>query len=238
MGIADFDQTLSRFGLEKLKQLVDLTLDSNGKIAVTRDGDWQMGELRVNALFRLVGRWRISQPTIDELTRMWRVATIEAHAIEGRPDRATIMSDPTGYWRDEESLVELRENAAILAGSIFVVVSNLTERFRKDLNTPRNGAAAPSSPQQPFDALVWAAAANFRHYDEWAGLSTIERKQRQSLKVLCPYLGIPIEEPKGVPGIRDNACSDVLRKLSAESDRDLHQRLFDYAKSAACYDQL
>lgn len=154
MGIADYDETLSAFGLEKLKKRAGLVLTETGGLALTRDGHLQLGEPRINALLRLVGRWRISQSTIDELTRMWRGATNGAHGIQWRPDRATLSSDPAAYWRDEESIAELRENAAILAGSIFVVVSNLIERFRKDLNAPQNGATAPNSTQQSFNALV------------------------------------------------------------------------------------
>lgn len=50
MRIMDYDQARVLFDLSKLKTKgpVDLTVDANGNIAITRDGDLQMGEARVN----------------------------------------------------------------------------------------------------------------------------------------------------------------------------------------------
>jgi hypothetical protein len=67
MILPDYNQTLERFGLDVLKVTCDLVLDDNGNIAKTRDGDLQFGAPKHNALFRLVERWRVSQPTIDSL---------------------------------------------------------------------------------------------------------------------------------------------------------------------------
>ena len=49
MRIMDHDQARVLFDLSKLKTKgpVDLTVDANGNIAITRDGDLQMGEARV-----------------------------------------------------------------------------------------------------------------------------------------------------------------------------------------------
>jgi len=40
-----FDQTLSRFGIESLKKGLDLQLTPEGTIALTRDGDLQLGDI-------------------------------------------------------------------------------------------------------------------------------------------------------------------------------------------------
>ena len=65
MPVLGYLEALDRFGLPELKQ-GDLQI-KDGNIAVTADGDWQFGNTRINALFRHVERWRLNQPTRDEL---------------------------------------------------------------------------------------------------------------------------------------------------------------------------
>ncbi|MBK7301100.1 MAG: hypothetical protein IPI79_12675 [Moraxellaceae bacterium] len=76
MPLEGYNETLARFQLEKLKVCADLHVDKSGNIAITRDGDLQMGNTQVNAMFRLVERWRHSESTINEL-----VAKVQALSI-------------------------------------------------------------------------------------------------------------------------------------------------------------
>jgi len=234
MRITDYDQALSLFDLSKLKSkgLGDLQLDADGNIAQARDGDWQMGPQRVNALFRLVERWRVSQFTIDELFNAWRGAADERNAMQSQSNHTSLVLNPQQYWTNAESIAELGENSGILAGTIFVVLDNLVQRFRQDLGET---TIAAYSAQQPFDAVIHAAAANFRHYDEWATSKVITPQQKRSIAAVCSYLSVPIEGANGAPGIRSNVCSTVLEKLSEDSATNLHRKLFDYAKATAHY---
>jgi hypothetical protein len=191
-----------------------------------------MGSQRVNALFRLVERWRVSQFTIDELFNAWRGATDEHKAMQSQSNHASLVLNPQQYWTNAESMAELGENSGILAGTIFIVLDNLVQRFRQDLG---DAAIAAYSARQRFDTVIHAAAANFRHYDEWATSKVITRKQKPSIAEVCSYLSVPIEGANGAPGIRSNVCSAVLEKLSEGSAADLHRKLFDYAKATAHY---
>ena len=240
MRIMDYDQALVLFDLSKLKTkgLVDLTVDANGNIAITRDGDLQMGEARVNALFRLLERWRISQFTVDELYATWRSTSDELKAIQCQHHNSSLMADPRKFHSEAESISELEENSGILAGAIFVVLSNLLQRFKQDLEITQSPTAASTQTQPPFDAVIVAAAANFRHYDEWAGSGVISPQQQKSVSVLCRFLGMQPKGPNERPAIRSNVCRAALDKLSEGATETLHRKLFDYAKAAARYEAL
>ena len=67
MPLKEYDETLAQFQLENLRNRIDLQVDKNGNIAMTRDGQLQMGNTQSNAIFRLVERWRESESTINEL---------------------------------------------------------------------------------------------------------------------------------------------------------------------------
>lgn len=240
MRITDYDQALVLFDLSKLKTkgLVDLAVDANGNIAITRDGDLQMGEARVNALFRLLERWRISQFTVDELYATWRGTRDELNTIRSQHHNSSLVADPRKFNSEAESISELEENSGILAGAIFVVLNNLLQRFKQDLEIPQSPTAASTSTQSTFEAVIMAAAANFRHYDEWAGSSVTNSQQQKSVSVLCHFLGMQPNGTSGRPAIRSNVCGLVLEKLSDDAVETLHRKLFDYAKAAARYEAL
>jgi hypothetical protein len=80
-----------------------------------------------------------------------------------------------------------------------------------------------------------AAAANFRHYDEWAASKVPNSKQKLSIKVLCGLLNEPIQTKYGFPTIRENVCGKILMVISRGSIDTLHEITFDYAKSLAKY---
>ena len=240
MRMTDYDQALAVFDLSKLKTkgLVDLHLDANGNIAMTRDGDLQMGEARVNALFRLLERWRISQFTVDELYATWRSTREELKTIRSQHKNSSLVTDPRKFHSEAESISELEENSGILAGAIFVVLNNLLQRFKQDLDISQSPTAGSTSTQPPFEAVIMAAAANLRHYDEWAGSHATNSQQQKSVSVLCHFLGMQPNGASGRPAIRSNVCGLVLEKLSDDAVETLYRKLFDCAKAAARYEAL
>ncbi|MCP3048827.1 hypothetical protein K6X13_17270 [Xanthomonas euvesicatoria pv. allii] len=240
MPLLSFDQTLSRFGLEKLKSGLDLQLTASGDLASTEDGDVQMGDSRSNGLFRFVERWRQTEPAIAHLFGPMAEATIR---IEGlRMDResgqsASLVEDPAAYHEINDRTIEAALTASTLAGSIAVLLHNLFDRLQRDLGASDSdvSSADPKFCGFSFALIFKAAAANFRHYDEWARAKSPDGQQRRSMEVLCALLGKQITDAYGLPAIRSNVCDSVLKIVSGGSIDALHQRTFDYAKSLAKY---
>jgi hypothetical protein len=77
-----------------------------------------------------------------------------------------------------------------------------------------------------------AAAANFRHHDEWARARTLGNVQRGSMEPLCAILGLDLWT-QGRPTVRTNVCRETLMRISDGSVDRLHQLTFDYAKALA-----
>lgn len=77
-----------------------------------------------------------------------------------------------------------------------------------------------------------AAAANFRHHDEWARAMKIDDRQRTSMEPLCAILGKDLWT-QGRPTLRTNVCREVLLKVSKGSTDRLYRLMFEYAKALA-----
>jgi hypothetical protein len=132
-----FDLTLSRFGLEGLKSKLDLQLTETGDIAVTRDGDLQLGNTQANALFRFVERWRHSESTIAELFGPMLRAHRTMENLSGARERGegpSLSQMLQSYHDETETIVESQLISSTLAGSIAVILNSLLQRLRLDLN--------------------------------------------------------------------------------------------------------
>ncbi len=240
MPLQDFDKTLLRFGLEKLKNGLDLQLSASGDIAVTRDGDLQLGDTQANALFRLVERWRHSESTITELFNPMARAARRLDELSGARERGegpSLGLATQMYHEATEAIIESQLISSTLAGSIFVILNNLLQRLRLDLNASNDEWRLSTPKIRNFSAgeIFAAAAANFRHCDEWATTKVPDSKQKISMKVLCGLLNAPIQTKRGEPTIRTNVCGNVLMLISQGSVETLHEITFDFAKSLAKY---
>lgn len=234
----DFDLALSRFGLEQLKSRLDLQLTKTGDIAITRDGDLQLGDTQANALFRFVERWRYSESTIAELfgqlvqaDRMLEELSVAREKGEG----PSLCQTPKAYHDVTEAIVESQFISSTLAGSIAVILNNLLQRLKSDINASNADwfSSAPLIKGVSVGEIFSAAAANFRHYDEWAATRTPGDRQMASMRVLCGVLDVPVLTTHGFPTIRNNVCGKVLMLISRGSIDTLHEAVFDYAKSLA-----
>jgi hypothetical protein len=87
-----FDQTLSQFGLENLKYGLDLQLTKSGDIALTRDGDLQLGKPRANGMFRFIERWRQSESAITELFGPMAKAATKLESLSSARERGAASS--------------------------------------------------------------------------------------------------------------------------------------------------
>ncbi|WP_161786476.1 hypothetical protein [Methylobacter sp. BBA5.1] len=240
MALQGFDLTLSRFGLENLKNGLDLQVTKSGDIAITRDGDLQLGKPCANGMFRFIERWRQSECTITELyTPMAHAATSfeSLSAARDRGEGPALWQNPQAYHEVTDSIIESQLVASTLAGSIAVILNSLFHRLKLDLNASEDEwrLATPAFSGFSLGEIFAAAAANFRHYDEWAAAKSPSAQQLVSMKVLCGLLNMPIKTAKGFPTIRTNVCGSVLMLISQGSIETLHQITVSYAKSLAKY---
>lgn len=234
----DYDQTLARFGLESLKSELDLQVTKGGDIAITRDGDLQLGNSRTNGMFRFIERWRQSESAITELFEpMTRAAeTLESLSSARKNGSGPSLSrNPKEYHEATDSIFEAQLVSATLAGAIAVIQHNLLFRLKLDLNASEDEwrKASPAFGGYSLGEIFSAAAANFRHYDEWASTKSPTAQQLASMKVLCSLLHVPVLTAHGHPSIRTNVCGRVLMLLSGGSIDTLHQLTVEYAKSLA-----
>jgi hypothetical protein len=234
----DFDQTLARFGLESLKSGLDLQITKGGDIAVTRDGNLQLGNSRTNGMFRFIERWRQSESAIEELFGPMERAAEKLESLSSARENGTgpsLSRNPQEYHEATDAIVEAQLVSATLAGAIAVIQHNLLIRLKLDLNASEDEwrKASPAFGGHSLGEIFSAAAANFRHYDEWASTKSPTSQQLVSMKVLCSLLNLPVHTAHGHPSIRTNVCGRVLMLLSRGSIDTLHQLTVEYAKSLA-----
>jgi hypothetical protein len=234
MSVLGYYVTLDRFGLEELRRGGDLQV-KDGDLAVTADGDLQFGDTKFNGLFRFVERWRINQPTLDELFESMLVTSQRLQdVLQARKQGIgpSLSRDAAAFHEETESIGDYESGSSVFAGAILVVLNNLLQRLKKDLGAPEHRwkSAEPKIGGYSIGAVFSAAAANFRHYDEWARTRSINPTQSVSIEVLCAILARPVVT-NGFAAIRTNVCREVLMTVSGGSVDRLHEVTFDYAKA-------
>ena len=238
MPLPNYEETLKRFGLERLQSgIVDLTLDEKGNIAQGRDQSLKVGDTKTNALFVFVESWRQIDSTVSTLFESIRTASKQLHDLETARqcgNGVSISIDPRAYHAETDSILECQSICSVLAGSIFVVLSNLLLRLRGDLGINKKSDTWKKSgtiiKNHSFGEIIEASANNFRHCDEWACAKTPTDQQRSSMEVLCNVLDLPLEGKDSYPTIRKNVCDKILSRISDDSVDELYQRMFDFAK--------
>lgn len=233
MRLPDYNETLTRYGLERLKG-GDLQV-RGGNIAITADGDLQFGDIATNALFRLVQRWRAHQPTLNDLFSVVQLhsqrhsATLEARRSGFSPSLVTALAE---FHEENDCLAMDESGASIYAGTICLVVNNLLQRFKTDVQTTDDAwrGAEPILGGEPLGEIFAAAANNFRHHDEWARTHQPTSRQMRSISVLQHVLGMKASSTD-MQRIRTNLCSEVILLISEGEVGKLHERMFAYAKS-------
>lgn len=238
MPVTKYHEVIQKFDLEKIISGIDLQLTKSGDIALTRDGDLQMGNTKQNATFRMVERWRKSESTINHLFGVMQDSYKKYHElVDGRKlDNGTLLlSNPNKYHEETESIIENKLVASTLSGSIFVVLDGLLIRFKKDLNADelKWSSAPPLINGISFGVLCSAAAANFRHYDEWASVKVPTDQQSKSMNVLCTALSLSVFDSHSYPTIRHNVCDQVMEKITNSSVDYLHEITFQFVKALA-----
>jgi hypothetical protein len=236
--IPDYLETLSRFGLQRLNSgEADSILDAAGNIAVTRDGDFQVGGAAVNAMFRLVERWRV----IDQATRALFLQIKNAESLASAMTADTAGQLTLGkvklYLETQEQVAAVKEMVASFAGTVFVTLNNTLQRFREDIGINESDAKWTSSgrliQEHSIGEIASAASAKFRHYDEWAATSTPTTQQLRSMRVIAKVLGYDATDQRGHPTLRANVCDRMLAPVCGGSPDSLTERMFEYCKAIA-----
>lgn len=235
MPVVDYFETLDRFGLLELKSGGDLQI-KDGDIATTRDGDLKLGDDRFNALFRLVQRWRLNESAIGDLFANTEVYAQRLTQVMGERSNGigpSLGADPEAFHEMTDVIGESESGASVFAGSILVVMNNLLQRFKFDLNVSREKwcSSAPHFSGYSLGEVISAAAANFRHHDEWASSPHPTNQQLVSMNILAPILGVQAIDERGFRTIRSNVCREILEALSAGSVEHLHSHLFKFAQN-------
>jgi hypothetical protein len=218
----------------------DLQVTASGDIAITSDGDLKFGNDRVNAMHRLVQRWCFNAPTLAGLFRL----VVHAQATKQQLDDEMNVIAPVAFHtvQNTERFHDINSESAAhnfggaaCSGAIMVVLDNLLMRFKVDLNTTRD-KWEKSSPQigcRSLGAIIAAAAANFRHHDEWARSNLPNKQQLRSIEVIAAALKQPIApDGKGHP-FRSNVCPQLLEAVSGGNFEQLNERFFAFAKDLA-----
>lgn len=235
MPVIDYFETLDRFGLLELKSGGDLQI-KDGDIATTRDGDLKLGDDRFNAIFRLVQRWRLNESAIGDLFANTEVYAQRLTQVMGERSNGigpSLGGTPEAFHEMTDVIGESESGASVFAGSILVVMNNLLQRFKLDLNVSREKwcSSAPHFSGHSLGEVVAAASANFRHHDEWASSPQPNKQQMASMNILAPILGVPPVNERGFRTIRSNVCREILGVLSSGSVEQLHSHLFKFAQN-------
>jgi hypothetical protein len=211
------------------------------EVGLTRDGDLKWGDDRCNAMHRLVGRWCFNARIVETL---FGLVTEERNrkqqAERERDDVASIaFANPEMAEKFRtlgEDIGDAEFGGATCAGAIVVVLNNLLQRYKGDLGgiSPKWGGIAPQFNGHSFGEVIEAAAANFRHHDEWMRARVARKftdQQKKSIGVIERTLGYnALAQAVGPPWAR-NACADIVSAISESDFAVLERRFFEFAKA-------
>ena len=116
------------------------------------------------------------------------------------------------------------------------MLNNLLQRYKGDLGgiSPKWAGIAPQFNGNSFGEVKDAAAANFRHHDEWLrarASGKVTEQQRKSIRVIEGALGYNALSQALMPPWTRNACADIVSVISEGDFRILERRFFEFVKA-------
>jgi hypothetical protein len=242
-----YDDVLETYGLEMLMATGDLSL-VNGELAMTKDGDFQMGDIVYNGLFRLVQAWRYNAPHLRFLFEMMNSMRVRRVSLDDKMNRVgeekrarfdikTYMQSDLAFTEAFHGVIDEQGAAdfgfATYGGCLVMLLSGSLLRFKDDIDAAGDDwtKAEPLFNGCSFGQVIVAAANGFRHDDEWAKTRPSKPQQKVSQDILITALQgnrVPHERTPG-------RCAEVLEMLSRGGDFDrLTANMFAFAHDVAC----
>jgi hypothetical protein len=218
----------------------DWRIDETGDLDMTLDGHPNFGDDRANAMHRLIQRWCFNAPILNVLFSL--AAHSNATTLRLDAERQVIaplvFHNPQSMerYRDiDNEMVAHTFGGSACAGAVMVVLNNDLMRYRDDLKPPVDKwqSSSPQIEGRSLGSIITAAAANFRHHDEWARTNPPTDQQLVSIRVIADVLKQPIAMNGNRHPFRDNVCPDLLEAISEGNFEILSQRFFAFAKDVA-----
>jgi hypothetical protein len=232
METPSYEAVVNTYDIEVLKSGGDLQVTS-----LTKDGDLKLGDDRFNAMFRFVQRWRFNSPTLTALFEGVVTSRDRKRHLVGQRNqvvaaiRETTPAEQLHALNDEIAANEF--GPAAYAGAIVLVLNNLLQRFKSDLDVHDEiwKKAYPLIEGCSVGSIVEAAANNFRHHDEWARSEPPTRQQLPSILTVAAILKRPIASDGSRHPFRQNVCPEIIEALSGGDYERLNHKVFTFANS-------
>lgn len=196
-----YKNVVDTYNIKILKTVATIQISETGGPKMI-NGDFQLGDIKYNAMFRLVQKWRASAPNLsnefssttklqDQIRHYRNEKNKIANILHSNPDKIPYLH---GLNDKIASCVSQIES---MAGNIIMILDNLLDRFYKDLglqnieslNKPSNSGINLIN-KYTFGEIVIAAANNYRHHGEWAITNKLTKRQQKSIKVIGAILDI------------------------------------------------
>jgi hypothetical protein len=237
-----YEDAVKTYGLTPLAGGLDLAAnEARNNLVFTVDFDYQLGDKTQNAFHRLLMRWRYNEPMLRANFDFIKYAFNREDNLEAELNEvaATITAAESieRYHKIREEVGVLSFGRDAAAGCIMVVLTNLLRRLWVDLNKPDSWTTGGTHIESySIGAIMEAAAANFRHHDEWARTEPPIEQQLRSIPVIAAALKEPIAANGSRHPFRGNMCPEVLLAVSGGDFKTLNQRVFEFARALAGVD--
>jgi hypothetical protein len=241
-----FEHVVETYGLDILKGGGDFSIE-NGTLAMTKDGDFKLGDTVHNALFRLVQAWRFNAPHLRFLFELTTSMLDRRKSLDDKTNRVgedqRARFDITTYPANDSEFITAFHQVideqgaaeygfATYGGCVVLLLSGSLLRFKNDVDATADdwNKAAPLFDGCSFGQVIVAAANGFRHDDEWAKTRPSTPQQGASQQILAKALPSNSMGHERAPG----RCPEVLDMLSGGGDFDhLTANFFAFAHYVA-----
>jgi hypothetical protein len=230
-----YEDVVRKFDLTRLVGGSDIQVQPDGDFALTKDGDFKLGDDKFNALFRLTERWRLNEPTLQVLFASVYDASTTKATFENDLNRVAPRlqihnaTDVLNFHRLNDQVAVHTIGRESYSGTIVVVLQALLRRAWSDLSAKEElwNKSGQLIAGRSFGEIVEASANNFKHNDEWAITNPFCKRQQKSVDVIADVFGLHQVKEKRV--LARNVCPEVLDAVCGADFEMLNRRLFEFA---------
>jgi hypothetical protein len=188
-------------------------------------------------MHRLILRWCSNAPILNVLFSMAAHSNATTQRLNTEKDVIAPLvfqnrQSMERYHDIDNEMVAHTFGGGACAGAMMVVLNNDLMRYKDDFKQAADKweTGSPQIEGRSFGSIVTAAAANFRHHDEWARTNPPKSLQLVSIRVIADVLKQQIAPNGNRHPFRHNVCPDLLEVLSGGDFERLNQRFFAFAK--------